>query len=531
MKLNLVMTKCVLISGFVFSILTSCKKSGLTDANAENLFSDSLAGNKLAATAAAAASGMLIESTAGPVTSGEITAFKSYIQARSFPLNNWTPSNVWVYGQGGKTVQGMGVMFEVTEDRAILDRLLQFIDKAIACRNDKLAAASGGQRVMWTGNIEPVWPNTSSTDQADAAQGEIVGHIAYAAKLILSRPALWNLTVGSGDANGYGTTYHARALTYVARCEETTDYIRQYMVRTSDNKFYYPTLSGWTFFPGDPLPWNQQMMLNSAFQRLAECHQVLGDAPAKVTSYDQLVQISLNWFLASTVSKTSASGTPVYFWNYALDSNPTSPEDTGHAQYDIGGFFQAYLSGRYSIPLTAVQRFSNTIVDVMAHKESLGYLISGRIDGTNSTAGGDNYLRERFLPIAVRYNQDEWDYLVNLDLNSGEYSTNVWMTAHILSEKNYRYLNGIQSGVVFYQNTNYAGPASQSLPKGTYTLSQLAAKGVPNDWASSLRVPSGWKVTLYQSDNFAGTSWVQTADNASLIAIGANDSMSSCKIE
>ncbi|KLT67435.1 hypothetical protein [Pedobacter sp. BMA] len=531
MKLNLVLAKCVLISGFVFSILTSCKKFDLTDSNAESVFSDSLAGNKLAATVAATAAGMQIESTAGPVTASEIASFKSYMLARSFPANNWSPTNVWVYGQGGGALQGLGLMFEVTEDRILLDHMLQFADKAITCRNDILPAASGGQRVMWNGNIEPVWPNTSSTDQADAAQGDIVGHIAYAAKLILARPALWNLTVGSGDPNAYGATYRARALTYVARCEETAAYIKKYMVDSTDNKFYYTTLTGWTFFPGGALPWNQQMMLNNAFQRLAECHQILGDAPSKVTDYDQLVQTSLNWFLASAVSKTSASGTPVYFWNYAIHSVSTSPEDTPHGRYDVGGFFQAYLSGRYSVPLAAVQRFSNTVVDVMAHKESLGWPISGRIDGTNSNAGGYSFLHERYLPIAVRYNTDEWDYLVNADIASGEYSTNVWMTAHILSEKNYRYLNGIQSGVVFYQNTNYAGTASQSLPKGTYTLAQLAAKGVPNDWASSLRVPSGWKVTLYQSDNFAGTSWVQTADNASLVAVGANDSMSSCKIE
>jgi len=65
----------------------------------------------------------------------------------------------------------------------------------------------------------------------------------------------------------------------------------------------------------------------------------------------------------------------------------------------------------------------------------------------------------------------------------------------------------ISSGnVTFYQNPNYSGNASQALVKGTYTLSQLAAKGVPNDWASSARIPGGWTVILYSDHNFNGTS-------------------------
>lgn len=86
------------------------------------------------------------------------------------------------------------------------------------------------------------------------------------------------------------------------------------------------------------------------------------------------------------------------------------------------------------------------------------------------------------------------------------------------------------TGVIFYQNADYGGAASQSLAKGNYTLSQLQAKGVQNDWASSLRVPSGWTVIIYQHDNFAGTSWTFTADT-SYVGSACNDQMSSCKIQ
>ena len=87
-------------------------------------------------------------------------------------------------------------------------------------------------------------------------------------------------------------------------------------------------------------------------------------------------------------------------------------------------------------------------------------------------------------------------------------------------------------GVTFYSSVNYSGTASQVLAKGTYTLSQLAALGVANDSASSVRIPSGWTVTIYQNDNFGGTSWVLTSDTSSFTGIsGLNDAMSSCIIE
>jgi hypothetical protein len=89
------------------------------------------------------------------------------------------------------------------------------------------------------------------------------------------------------------------------------------------------------------------------------------------------------------------------------------------------------------------------------------------------------------------------------------------------------------AGVVFYQNTSYAGSASQALSVGTYTLSQLAARGVPNDWASSVKIPSGHTVIMYSDDNFSGNSWTRTSDTPDFTTLSpnANDQMSSCKVQ
>jgi len=94
------------------------------------------------------------------------------------------------------------------------------------------------------------------------------------------------------------------------------------------------------------------------------------------------------------------------------------------------------------------------------------------------------------------------------------------------------YLNGTV-GVTFYQDTGYGGTAGQPLTPGTYTTAQLAAKGVPSDWASSAQIPSGWTVTMYANDNQTGTSWTLTGSTSSFIDLSpnANDQMSSCTIQ
>jgi beta-glucanase (GH16 family) len=88
---------------------------------------------------------------------------------------------------------------------------------------------------------------------------------------------------------------------------------------------------------------------------------------------------------------------------------------------------------------------------------------------------------------------------------------------------------GTPSGAaVFYRDCNFAGTAV-GLNPGTYTLSQLNAAGILNDDISSVKVTSGYKVTLYWDDNFGGATKVLTSDMA---CDGTwNDKTSSLKIE
>jgi hypothetical protein len=81
---------------------------------------------------------------------------------------------------------------------------------------------------------------------------------------------------------------------------------------------------------------------------------------------------------------------------------------------------------------------------------------------------------------------------------------------------------GTTGVATFYKDCNYGGTAV-SLPAGSYTLAQLQAKGILNDDISSLKVQSGYKVTLYADDNFTGTTLVKTADDACLVDDSWND--------
>jgi hypothetical protein len=89
------------------------------------------------------------------------------------------------------------------------------------------------------------------------------------------------------------------------------------------------------------------------------------------------------------------------------------------------------------------------------------------------------------------------------------------------------------NGVVFFQNTGFTGAASQALPVGSYTLASLQTRGFLNDWASSVRVPAGRTVRIFQHDNFTGTQWILTADTGDFLLLqpSANDQASSVIVQ
>ncbi|HEY9063079.1 MAG TPA: AbfB domain-containing protein [Pseudobacteroides sp.] len=88
----------------------------------------------------------------------------------------------------------------------------------------------------------------------------------------------------------------------------------------------------------------------------------------------------------------------------------------------------------------------------------------------------------------------------------------------------------MKNPVVVYQNTNYNGWAV-GLNAGDYNMFQLLDKGLKNDEASSIKIASGYRVTLYEDYNFTGKSIVLTADSNNLSTYGFDNIVSAIKVE
>jgi hypothetical protein len=103
------------------------------------------------------------------------------------------------------------------------------------------------------------------------------------------------------------------------------------------------------------------------------------------------------------------------------------------------------------------------------------------------------------------------------------------LTAQYAAAVNNAFGSTPTAAATFYKDCNYGG-YTVGLTPGSYTLSQLNARGILNDDISSLKVISGYRVTLYWDNNFQGSTLVKTADDACLVDDGWNDKASSLVI-
>jgi len=85
------------------------------------------------------------------------------------------------------------------------------------------------------------------------------------------------------------------------------------------------------------------------------------------------------------------------------------------------------------------------------------------------------------------------------------------------------------AGALVFESITYSG-ASAVLALGTYTADQLTLAGLPPLSISSLRLAPGYQIIGYSGDNFTGTAWTFTADNADLRATSNNDKITSLKV-
>ena len=185
-----------------------------------------------------AAEELIVEKLSGAVTAAEVQAFKSFMRTVPVPKDNLR--NAMVYGSGGTSVESLGRIFEISGDRELFDLMLRFTDAMLAARNDLKTGV-----IVWTGKRETVWPNAvplqGKLAYAGTETGDVIGHIAYAALIILQNAQWANAKVPDGDPFGFGVTYRERALRYVHDMDHTIDtFILKWFVRPNSLRFFMP---------------------------------------------------------------------------------------------------------------------------------------------------------------------------------------------------------------------------------------------------------------------------------------------------
>jgi hypothetical protein len=383
---------------------------------------------------------LVIESLTGPVTTNEINSFKIFMRTQTPPTTPWSAGrhNSWAFGPGGRNLEAMGMMYEVSGDTEILNQMVGWTDRCVSERNDLMTAANGGQRVLWTGKIDKVWcpeaPTAKNALYSGCETEDTIAHIVYTAKLILQHPALGKTAVPDGNPFGYGATYKDRALTYLAKCDEANDdYFVKWFIQPGTHLIRDPeNQPAWKAINNNLNAINRQMMFDGGFQRLAECHEILGDAPERVKLYDAIVKASVDECLKciTTFKVSEANHKKVLDWPYFPWSTKGS-ESTGHAAYDVLGIYRALQRPAYGIKLEDVIPIANTMAYVI-YKGDNSY--AATIDGKGTLR---DFAFGEWLLLAD-WNSDVYDAIGKSALATRSYTNNANFTATILWMKDRR---------------------------------------------------------------------------------------------
>jgi hypothetical protein len=95
------------------------------------------------------------------------------------------------------------------------------------------------------------------------------------------------------------------------------------------------------------------------------------------------------------------------------------------------------------------------------------------------------------------------------------------------ANNNNQYQPNSNEKVVIFTDGNYKGQSASLLP-GTY--STMAQAGFPDNALSSLTVPVGYRVVIYEFENFSGKNYSITASKPGFIISGWNDKTSSIAV-
>ncbi|KAI5859692.1 hypothetical protein GGS23DRAFT_615879 [Durotheca rogersii] len=307
---------------------------------------------------------MKVSSFDGSVTKEGLQSFNDF--AATLRPGESNLGNEWAQGHSGEHTKAMGLVYQLVGQQATLDQMLRFCDAVLSQRND-LTKSPMGQHKVWTGRIDPAWPNnvTANPIVTGGEQGDPVEHLANCAYLILKTGSLRSQKVTIGDPHRYGATYMDRAKTYLQEADfAISNHILSSLLDLSGgNKMYFAKDS--PYMGGKPVPWNQQMMFNYAFMNLCGAHRILKDNPKLL------------------VKPAGGGG------------------GSNHGSLDVAGFYRAYIDGNYAITADRMKPFANTFVDVMTLGDKKW---AGRVNGESARGHASSTLhRERLSVPACQY--------------------------------------------------------------------------------------------------------------------------------
>jgi len=406
---------------------------------------------------------LVIDSLDGDVTQNEVDTFINVVSATSIPTAQWTATvthNQLADGNGGQTLEGINDMYVVTADNPdlsaehnqLLNLAIQWTDTWLVNRNDM---PLGEGRVMWTGNVEPVWPPNCPTCSGptyyESEVGDTIGHMAYTAYNILNTSSIWNDTVPDGDPNNFGTTYLARAQTYVSMLEfSMSNSFTPYFIDPNTLLISRPSTSqGYLSSFHNVNAWNVQFMLLNAYWRLAQCHGILGDAPDLAAMYQAIVQNSTDMFVQNAISTTAPDGTPVYDWGYGnfgdVQNRLTGEQIGVHGQYDMWGLTRAYSTGYTGATADQMQTYADTVVHeiTLSIDPSTGAATYAGFNDRCCSTQTYNYLPTGFI-FLTPYNTDIYRPAANADISSGRQQKSPGLTAGVLWAKHWIFMNSPQ---------------------------------------------------------------------------------------
>jgi len=206
---------------------------------------------------------------------------------------------------------------------------------------------------------------------------------------------------------------------------------------------------------------------------------------------------------------------------------------------------QAELNGNEAARIYEFEVYGENAALFYQHKDyggkGSGYLYEGdyNLEALKKKGFLDSWASSVHIPFGytVQVFDDE-------ELKSTSLGSNQWLlTKNSAGGKDFSTLSNnandrvssvrVRNGVAFYKNNNYTGYCTRGMGVGKYTLAELQKYGFVDNQASSVSIPDGWYVKLYENDNFEGTQWkLTTEDNNSrdFVNFGGNDKVSSVEV-